>query len=309
MNVNSMEECNSNYSTVPFTVYRTVSDYQTTLKEGSPLPLYISSFSVYEVSFDSGEARPILNENLQPHGISVRSDQCAHMNCTFIPEISGKIWAKNDKVCITPENFEANTAVENYNQGERVKINAVKREIKAYMCYELPAGTELPDPFRLRVDNANHCTIYWDPSASGSPPEITKCRVGEIRYFHSPALHALPWKVHCFKMEARAEPSDLIGAPPSDPGIALVSVLLKYMEYVESDDAHWLTIQTDNLHLLTSEGMTVQIREKLEQIKYNINNWIDSYDWYEMVKFSDELDKILDERKLNRKNTAAEVKY
>ena len=199
-------------------------------------------------------------------------------------------------MCIAPQNFEASSVVHNYWKGYPIEIEGVEREITAYMCYELPAGTELPHPFRLRVDNANHCTIFWDPSACGSPPDITECRVGEIPYFHSPALHQLPWKLHCFKMEVRAEPSDLIGAPPSDPGIALVSVLLKYMQYVESDDAHWLTLQTDNLHLLTLEGMTAPVREKLEEIKYNIVDWIDSYDWDEMVKFSDELDKILDER-------------
>ena len=299
-----MEECN----TTPFPVYRTVANYQMTLKEGSLLPLYISSFSRKEVSFDSGEAQPFLDKNLQPHGISVRCAESAHGDCIFLANVSGHKWAKNDKVCITPANFEANTVVNDHGNGESVRIQGkTKLNIQAYMCYELPEGTELPDPFRLRVDNEKHCTICWDPLADGSPPEITKCLVGDL-YFHSPALHALPWKVHCFKMEARAEPSDLIGAPPSDPGIALVSVLLKYMEYVEPDAAHWLTLQTDNLLLLTSGGMTEQVRERLAEIVHDTMDRIDSYDMDDIVKFSDELDKILDERKLNR-NSTAEVKY
>ena len=290
----------------PFSVYRTVAAYQMPFKDEFGQPLYISSFSNKEVSFKCKEVKPKLDKTAKLHGISVRS--CAHENCIYLKNVSKHQWEKKDVVCISPQYFEVNAVVHTHDNGYPVEIEGVERDIHAYMCYELPKDTPLPDPFRLRVDNENNCTIFWDPESASSPPVMNECRIGTYPYFHSPALHALPWKVHCFKMEARAEPSDLAEASPSDPGIALVSVLLNYMCYIEEKNAHWLTLQTDNLVGLTSDCMTKEVREILAEIVNDTLGWMKYPDADDIIKFSDELDKILDERKSNRKS-AVEVKF
>jgi hypothetical protein len=85
---------------------------------------------------------------------------------------------------------------------------AEKKEIafRAWFCYKLPAGTQLPPGFEVFNDlpAEGHFSLFPTRLIP-----ITQC-VATPALVYSPALYAIPqWQLHCFLLKASAKPQDL----------------------------------------------------------------------------------------------------